>query len=391
MELFSHLENLKVQKQWRHLKKVQGKDFCSNDYLSLSKNPELLQDWIHFLKKTSPPLSSSASRLIAGYHHLHEVVEKQLCDFFVSQSGLLFNSGYVANQGILSCLAREEGSLVFSDELNHASIIDGIALSKAEYKIFRHRDMNHLESLLKKDGQGSRRIKRKIVVSESLFSMDGDLAPIEELYELSSRYGAFLILDEAHAGGVLGPKGGGHWLSFGDNSSNCESNKSKSFQKENLLRVFTFGKAFGAYGAFVACSLEVRDFLVNFCRPFIFSTALPPALLGLIQLSVNLVESSKGDALRNELYTKITFLRKALSPICSFGTSMKQSPILPLLLFEKEKVLSISKALLEDGFELPAIRYPSVAKGKERLRLSVHAKHSWEDLHLLVERLKQLL
>ena len=423
LELSPSLKSLKARRQWRHLKKTQGKDFASNDYLSLSKNQELRQEWMDFLETQKPPLSASASRLIAGHHHLHEEVEKELCDFFESESGLLFNSGYVANQGVLSCLAKEggEGTVVFSDELNHASIIDGIALSKAKCEIFQHRDMNHLEALLKKHSQEKQHqekgtskfesqlalkpkskgalkrkstldsqprskppspLQRRIVVSESLFSMDGDIAPLSDLYNLSLKYGAFLLLDEAHAGGVLGPRGKGQWLSFQRGLT--------SPIPPHLVRIFTFGKAFGAYGAFVACSLEMRHFLVNFCRPFIFSTALPPTLLGLLQRAVRWVGSSKGDALRTQLHTKTQFLHQALSPLCPLGTSSEKSPILPLILGNKEKVLSLSQALWEEGsFEVPAIRYPSVAKGQERLRLSLHAQQSWKDLHLLVDLIKK--
>ena len=390
-ELSPSLDALKAQNQWRHLKKIRGKDFSSNDYLNLSENPELYQEWTDFLKKQRPqlPLSASASRLIAGHHHLHEEVEKELCDFFESESGLLFNSGYVANQGVLSCLAKAKEPqhkgkvVVFSDEFNHASIIDGIALSKARCRVFRHRDMNHLESLLKEHGQIS---SRKIIVSESLFSMDGDIAPLSDLYELSLKYGAFLVLDEAHAGGILGPQGKGEWISFQSSASPSPN----SFPPPHLVRIFTFGKAFGAYGAFVACSLETRDFLVNFCRPFIFSTALPPILLGLLQRAVSWVGSTRGDALRDQLHAKTRFLHQALSPFCSLGNASPRSPILPLMLGNKEKVLSLSQFLWEKGqFDIPAIRYPAVPKGQERLRLSLHAQHPWKDLYFLVELIEK--
>ena len=348
---------------FREVKKLgAASDFCSNDYLGLSKNLDLRQQLIDFLGTTSY-LSSSASRLIAGHHHLHEEAEGFLSGYFTSESGLLFNSGYSANSGVLSTLTKN--AVVYSDERNHASLIDGMRLSRADCKIFRHNDLLHLEELLQENTSG----RPRFIVTESLFSMDGDFSPLLELQTLARKCDAILIVDEAHANGIFGPRGEGRIAELG-------------MSREGIISIHTFGKAYAAFGAFVACSQKVRNLLVNTCRDFIYTTALPPHMVFQIMASVRHVADNPS-------------LRQKLEKNCAqFGTLTglpSASQIMPVILKSNERVLRAEKILLTKGFQVSAIRSPSVSLGAERLRICLHADPTLVEIETLASYVTELV
>lgn len=361
MPLFNlpSLETLQENQQLRQLKKLHGKDFCSNDYLGLSKSEELRSELLRFLQH-SEALSASSSRLIPGYHHMHEEVESVLANYFGSESGLIFNSGYSANLGIISTLCKD--AVIFSDELNHASLIDGIRLSRSETHIFEHNNLEQLRELLQKASSD----KPRFIITESLFSMDGDFSPLDQLQAISEEFSATLIVDEAHASGVFGPKGSGRVAEL--------------LKRENIISIHTFGKAFAGFGAFVATSKNTRDLLINFCREFIFTTALPPHVVFLMAKSVDWVR--KNPEWRENLIAQSESFRQRLKEQ-GFDLSTSQSQIIPVVLGSNEKVLSAEVFLQKQGFQVSAIRSPSVAKGSERLRICLHASHRSSELNQL--------
>ena len=335
-------------------------DFSSNDYLGLSKESSLRKSLIEFLQKDTP-LSAASSRLIPGHSEIHTSTEVFLADFFSSPAGLIFNSGYAANTGVLSTLCKN--AVVFSDQLNHASIIDGIRLSRSTCHIYQHRDLEALQQLLAEENS----TLPKIVVTESVFSMDGDLANLTELQNLCSKFNALLIVDEAHATGIFGATGAGLIEQAG-------------LDRGNVLSIHTFGKALGAYGAYVACSTEIRDYLVNCCREFIFTTALPPHIVWQMQESVRFTRENS--ELRKRLWQNIQYIDKKC-------TSTKYtSPILPIVLGSNTAVLEAEETFRSNGFEVAAIRSPSVPEGTERLRICIHADHTVEQLDQLAALIK---
>ena len=245
--------------------------FCSNNYLGLANHPALQDAARQAVERFG--CGSGASRLVSGNMGLHEDLEERIARFKQAPSSILFNSGYAANVGVLSCL-MEAGDVIFSDALNHASIIDGCRLSRAEVKIYRNRDPDHLESLLKNAGGDGKRL----IVTDTLFSMDGDLAPLPDLVRLASRYDSMLMLDEAHALGVMGPNGRGVAEHYGlDDAVD--------------ISVGTLGKALGSFGAFAVCRPPIREFLVNHARSFIYSTSLPPPVLAAAAKALEILQA----------------------------------------------------------------------------------------------------
>jgi 8-amino-7-oxononanoate synthase len=267
----------------------------------------------------------------------------------------VFNTGYAANTGILTALLQA-GDVVFSDELNHASIVDGCRLSRAEIIVYPHRDLDALESSLRQ-----RPGRRRVIVSESLFSMDGDLADVRQLSELAKRYDAAWMLDEAHAIGVLGPSGRGV--------------AAKHDVVPDLL-VGTLGKAFGVAGAFVATTEAIAELLWNRARPFVFSTGLPPPMAAAALEGLAVIRSDEGDRRRRRLQENIALLRAEVPRLG--GAS--ESPIAPLIVGSDERVVQISQAWLEAGFFVQAIRPPTVPEGTARLRISLSSEHQPTDI-----------
>jgi 8-amino-7-oxononanoate synthase len=338
-------------------------NFSSNDYLGFSKHPALKKRAIDYIKKYGA--GSTASRLICGSLPFFEEIEEKLAALKGTEKTLIFNSGFQANISILPALCDEE-SLILSDSLNHNSLIQGIRLSKCTLLKYRHNDHDHLRTLLKESLKKA--YSRRIIVTESVFSMDGDQSDINALVALSKEHQAFLIVDEAHATGVLGPKGMG--LSCG---------------KGVDLVIGTFGKACGSFGAYVACSKAIREYLVNFCTGLIFSTALPPSVIGAVDAALDLIPSLEDD--RRELLQKAQHLRSSLQ-LLGWDTGKSSTQIVPVIVGDADKTLRLARYLEESGFLGVAIRPPSVEDGRSRIRLSVTTVHTWDHLDQLIQAFK---
>lgn len=340
-------------------------DFCSNDYLGLARSPEfyrMVQDeWERFL--AAHPLrinGSGGSRLLAGDSRYAHETEEEIAAFYKAETALLFNSGYAANTGIFSCLPAR-GDTVLYDELIHASVRDGIRLSPAKAWSFRHNDLAHLEELLIK-AEGL-----KYVAAESIYSMDGDEVPLGEITGLCEKYGAHLILDEAHSNGLYGRNGEGIAVAAG-------------LQDRVFARIYTFGKAGGAHGAAVAGSDLLRDYLVNFSRPFIYSTALPPHDLALIRSAVRYFPQAEN--LRQELQRLLACFRKRFS---AYDLLASGSAIQALLCPGNSSARNLASICRKAGFDLRAVLSPTVPAGKERIRIIVHAFNTDTEIDQLVK------
>ncbi|MGD8863110.1 MAG: 8-amino-7-oxononanoate synthase [Myxococcales bacterium] len=329
---------------------------CSNDYLGLAADPALAAATAEALH--SHGTGAGASRHICGTSDLHRAAEERLARFVGAPDALLFGSGYAANVGAVQALLGP-GDAVFSDALNHASLIDGCRLSRADIHVYRHRDPDHLRALLRAHRAGAR---AALVVTESLFSMDGDLAPLSDLAALASEHGAGLLVDEAHALGVLGPAGRGLCVREG-------------LQPE--LRVGTLGKAFGLSGAFIAGDPEVLGLIQNRARSYVFSTAPPPALAAAARVATDLVE--RADPARATLLDHTRSLRDGLAA-AGYQVLDGHGPIIPILVGDARRTMQISNALLERGVFVHGIRPPTVPPHTSRLRLTPMATHTADQI-----------
>ncbi len=336
-------------------------NFSSNDYLNLSSNPLMAQSFERATSETG--IGAGSSRLVTGTLPVHEALERDLADYLHVPATLVFGAGYLANIGLCQAFISRD-DLVFADRYIHASLIDGIQLSRARFRRFRHNDMNHLEGGLRKTASSRSAHQRVFIVTESLFSMDGDLSPLREIVSLAERYEADVIVDEAHALGVFGPRGGGRVLELG------LSNKVSAVSG-------TLSKAFGAYGGVVATSSVLRELLVNRARSFIFNTALPPAIAACASTAVAYVSNTP--MLGQTLLQRSKGFREQLRAqgITVGGT---ESQIIPIIVGSDAVALSISATLREKGILAVAIRPPTVPVGSARLRLSVTLGHSERDL-----------
>lgn len=340
----------------------EGLDFSSNDYLGLSNHPRLKEAARIAVDKFGT--GSSASRLLSGDTPLHHELEDKAARFKGKESALLFNSGYQANVGIISALLGK-GDAIFSDKLNHASIIDGMLLSGADIFRFHHNDSVHLEFLLEKH---ARRFRNCLIVTETVFSMDGDLAPIGELVKLKEKYNCRIMVDEAHATGIFGKNGTGM--------------AEESVMTERIDFIMgTFSKALGSFGAYLACSEQVKSYLINTCRSFIYSTSLPPSVIAANIESLELVQEEHFR--RKELLQNADYFRNELKGL---GLEVRgSSQIVPLILGESEKAITLSTRLQERGYRVLPIRPPTVPAGEARLRFSLNYEHSKEMLGELID------
>ncbi|HTG01784.1 MAG TPA: 8-amino-7-oxononanoate synthase [Nitrospirota bacterium] len=342
---------------------VDGKSLllmCSNDYLGLAGHDALKKGAQAALDRYN--FGAGASRLISGTSPLHEELETRTARFKGTQAALLFNSGYAANTGIIPALAGS-GDTILSDSLNHASIIDGCRLSRARTLVYRHRDANHAESLLKSAAAG-----RRFIITDGVFSMDGDLAPLPDLVVLAERYDAVLIVDDAHGTGVMGSRGRG---------------STEHFHLEGRIPVQmgTFSKAFGSFGAFVAGDDDIIHYLINKARSFIFSTALPPAVCGASLAAIDIVEQD--DKPKNRVWEARAQLLDGLERLgIAFGNT--DSPIIPLVVGSSANANNLASRLFELGVFALAIRPPTVPEGTARIRLTVTALHSRNDIDTVV-------
>ena len=368
-DLAERLEELRNRGLHRRLRLVEGPQgpsvtldghpvllLCSNNYLGLADRTEVREAAAEAALQWGA--GAGASRLISGNMEPHRALESRLAAFKGYEEALLFGSGYLANVGIVAALAGA-GEVVFSDELNHASIIDGCRLSRAETFVYRHGDLEHLAWGLEQAGE-----RAALIVTDGVFSMDGDVAPLAELQELARRHGVRLMVDEAHGTGAIGPGGRGSVSAAG-------------LSGEVDVVVGTLGKALGSYGAYACAGAEVVDFLVNSARPFIFSTALPPAATDGALAALSLLESEP--ELVERLQANAELLRRSLSAEgLEVGTSSTQ--VVPVRVGEAEATMELCERALAQGVFAQGIRPPTVPEGSCRLRLTAMATHRREDL-----------
>lgn len=367
-EIKLRLKETSAQGLYRSLKPPQGIDFCSNDYLGLSTDPYFRTTLLKKLDNENHfHLSSPSSRLLRGNTFWHQNVEKQLASFKGTESSLLFPTGYQANLGLLTTLLNPQDRAL-SDIQNHASIIDGLRLSGCQKIIFSHLDVKNIEQILSTPYQEG----RTFLITESLFSMDGDIAPLDHYGRMVEKYGAYLIVDDAHATGIFGKSRG---------SGLCEH---FGIEKQALAIVSTLGKAFGLFGSFISGSQILIDFLINHCRPFIFTTSVPPFLLAGIEVALDILNSNserreKLLLLSNRLRCQLR--KEGLDTLQSIG------PIVPVIIGQNDQAVQVAHHLQKEGFDVRAIRPPTVAPKTARLRISVHADHSEKNIDQLATAL----
>lgn len=344
-------------------------NLCSNNYLGLANDQRLKDAAIGAIWKYG--VGAGASRLISGTMTLHHELEEKLAAFKNAESCLVYNSGYQANLGIISSLVGR-GDTVFSDRLNHASIIDGIILSRAELVRYPHRDVHYLADVLKKHSSSG----KKLIVTDSVFSMDGDIAPLKELIELVEHYDCMLMIDEAHATGVLGENGRGALEHLG-----------LEHKKENIIQMGTLSKALGGFGAYVCASTSLIDYLINTSRAFIYTTALPPSLCAAGIKALEIIQHEP--RLRLRLQDNIQSFRQCLRTI-GFEVSDDPTPIIPLMTKEPDVTMEFSRKLFDKGIFVQGIRPPTVPNGACRLRLTLMATHRIEELHPALEVIQNI-
>jgi 8-amino-7-oxononanoate synthase len=348
----------------RVLRPPEGTDLSSNDYLNLSNDPRVVRAFVEGIRREG--CGSTGSRLLRGERECFDSLERRFAAFKAVDRAILFGSGYLANVGVLTTLP-EKGDLILSDERNHASLIDGMRLSRARTEVFRHNAVNEVRRLLAEaPTEGVR-----FVVVESLFSMEGDMAPLADYAALCESTGALLIVDEAHAVGVYGARGSGLIEAAG-------------LDREICISINTGGKALGVSGAFAAGPAWAIDYLRQRARPFVFSTAPPPAIAAALEASLDVVAAEPER--RTQLRSRSTYLRKRLLD-AGFAVAHGTSQIVPVLLGDNARVLAVSSALRRQGFDVRPIRPPSVPAGSARLRVSVNASLSESTLDSFVEAL----
>jgi 8-amino-7-oxononanoate synthase len=343
--------------------------FCSNDYLGLAAHPAIADALARGARADGA--GSGASALISGHHRAHQRLEERfaalLGPHIPDARALLFGTGYLANTATIAALADRD-TAIFCEALNHASLIDGARLAHAARHVYPHADLASLAALLQ-----SSTAPRKLITTDAVFSMDGDLAPLPQLLALAHEHGALLMVDDAHGFGVLGPRGIGSLAHFG-------------LRSENLVYVGTLGKALGVAGAFVAAHATIIDWLVQRARPYVFSTAPPPALAHALEAALDIATGPEGDALRASLSARIARLQAGLhvAPWCLLPSA---TAIQPIVIGDNARTMAAAAALLEQGFWVPGIRPPTVPEGSARLRVTLSAAHTEADVDLLLKSL----
>ncbi|MEW6087729.1 MAG: 8-amino-7-oxononanoate synthase [bacterium] len=344
-------------------------NLSSNNYLGLANDKRIIKAAVEALQKYGT--SSSASRLISGNIKIHEDLENALAEYFQSETCLLYASGYQANLGVIPSLMDKNDEII-CDRLCHASIIDGVLLSGARFRRFPHLDYNILENTLKNTARRS----KKLIITESIFSMNGDIADIPLLLNLADRYGCLLYIDEAHSLGILGKKGKGVLEYFNINPDN-----------KYIIRLGTLGKAFASFGAFLLGNKNLREFLINKSRSFIYSTALPPAASAVSLASLKIIDSEPER--RKKLWDSSSYFIKNLKKSL-FDTLRTQSPIIPVLLRDNKLTMEFSQRLMEESIFIPGIRPPTVPQGQSRLRISLTSDISKKDIDFVIGKLNFL-
>lgn len=373
------LDKRKTNKRFRTLKSVKpaadavtitknGRElinFCSNDYLGLSKNPQVIQGAKEHVQKYGA--GSTASRLITGTYDIHNDLEAKIAETFKTEAALLFNSGYQANSTIIETIT-DRHALVLADKLSHNSLLQGSLSSRADLQRFNHNDLEDLEKLLKRAQKGT--YSRILIVTETVFSMDGDRTDVRVIAGLAEKYNALLFVDDAHAVGVWGEKG----LGLGYEVAGID------------ILLGTCGKAFGSFGAYVACSKKMRDYLVNFCPGFIYTTALPPAVIGAIDSAIDLIPKLESE--RKLYHEKISGVLNTLKDL-GYNTGPSSTQIIPLIIGPEDECLELAEWLETQGILATAIRPPTVPKNSSRIRITLTLKHTEEHIEYLLTKLKE--
>jgi len=344
-----------------------GKEYlnlCSNSYLSLHAHPDVIEAAKQAADEYGAGICSSRS--VSGSIDLYEIVENEIASYKGYRKGLIFSNGYMANIGIISTLTHE-GDVIFSDELNHSSLIDSMRLSRAKKVIYKHGDIDDLERKLKNEKTKGKRF----IVTETVFSMDGDIAPLADLRKLKEMYEVYIIVDDAHGTGVFGEKG----IGVEELYSLCG---------DMDIHMATFGKSLGSFGAFVLSDEVIIDFLVNRARTFMYTTALPPPALGAARAALKLVRENT--AYKDELWSNIHYLRSGLEK-AGFNLQESFGPIVPIVVGEDKSTVEMQEKLLEKGLFLQAIRPPTVPAGTSRLRFTVVRGLTKEDMDYTIETL----
>lgn len=368
--LAAALEDIKIQDLYRQLHlihgaqsarvQVEGKEvvlLSSNNYLGLADHPALREAAIRALERYG--CGAGASRSISGSMELHHELEERIARFKGCEAALLFSTGYMANIGLLTTLFSE-GDLILSDEFNHASIVDGCRLSRAEVWVYRHRDMDHLEVLLKKTSS----YRQSLIVTDGVFSMDGDITPLPEIRALADRCGALVMVDDAHATGVLGRGGRGTAEHFG-------------MMGQIEVQMGTLGKALGGFGAYVAGSRVLIDYLINRCRTFMYTTALPPAVAAMTLAALEIVETEPQR--RERLWENTQYFRNALKGM-GFNALGGDTPVVPVIIGDNALTMEADRRLMAQGVFAQGIRPPTVPPQSSRLRATLMATHTADDL-----------
>jgi 8-amino-7-oxononanoate synthase len=343
-------------------------DFSSNDYLNLSNHPEMVNVLIESAQKYG--VGTGGSRLLGGGFELHNELENKIANFKLKEAALFFNSGYQANIGLIQALYKK-GDVIFVDKLIHASIIDGIRLSGIDFFRFKHNDIDDLKSKLEKNREN---FKRTLIITESVFSMDGDIANLCEIAKLKDKYDFQIFVDEAHATGIFGKNGSGIVEEL------------DLIDKIDFI-MGTFSKALGSFGAYIACQKSYKEYLINKCRSFIFSTSLP---LSIVSANIKSIDIIQNEPIRRiELKRKVNYIRNLFKK--SNIKILGETQIIPIILKDNKKAIKISEKLKDLGYWVQPIRYPTVPKNQARLRLSINFNHSDEILEKFVEDCSKLI
>jgi glycine C-acetyltransferase len=376
--LHAALEDLKAKHLYTRLRVLDGEqkpvcmvdgkeviNLASNNYLGLTTHPKMRRAAIDAVRKYG--VGSGAVRSIAGTMKIHMELEEQIARFKNTEACVVFQSGFAANAGTVSAVLGKE-DLIISDELNHASIIDGCRLSKATIKVFKHKDLSDCERVLKETENWN---GKKLLVTDGVFSMDGDIADLPGLCTLAEKYNCITMVDDAHSSGVLGRNGRGTV-----DHQNCHGRVD--------IQVGTLSKAIGVLGGYVCGSRELIDYLYHRARPFIFSTSHPPSVVASCQTAFELLDSETGVKLVKKLWANTKFFKRTLKKL-GFKTGPSETPITPILVGEAAKAFEFGRELFAEGVFAPAIGYPTVAEGKARLRAIVTATHKRADLERALE------
>ena len=374
------INDLKKKGLYREMRTVEGEQdssvvingkrvlmFSSNNYLGLANHPGL--------KKASMDAAlyygtgSGGSRLISGSMEVHRTLEKALALFKGTDGALLFSSGYHANVGAISALAGE-GDLILSDEFNHASIVDGCRLSRGEVRVYKHGDMNSLKEILRR----SSKFKQRLIVTDSVFSVDGDIAPLPDIVDLAEKYSALVMVDDAHGTGVLGKKGKGAIEHFG-------------LEGKVEIQMGTLGKALGSFGAYIAGSEDLIQYLVNKTRSLLYTTALPPSVCGSALAALKIL--GERPELVSQLRNNASYFRKGMRDL-GYPISESGTPILPLILRDPFVTMNMARSLFDEGVYVQGIRPPTVPEGTSRLRITLMASHTREQLDFGLRAFKKI-